>query len=195
MFSFLCALSVEETPKIKYLTIAQITNVYSETHLSTQTESTGNAFEIPGIYASRQGFEDGWLWSIETPQENITEGQNDIQCGSRISVINQFSQNYISVKNSKVVVPTVGSMGNSSTWKVICEKEGNWHQNDEFFLFNELQQCYLSGSFEYMYDGDTSKYKVICSPSINKLSIWSVKEGVFFKETPVPEPEEQDQEL
>ena len=174
--------SLSEIPKIKYSTIVQFLNVYTDSHLSMPTENNGNVFQLPDIFTSRPIFEDGWLWSIEPPHEDLNAAEKEVFCASNISISNHFTNNFVSVKTNKDVVPTVGRMGNSSVWKVVCNKQESdnvWKQDLEFMLYNDLEKCYLSSSFHNKYEDDTSKYKVNCT-DINKFSVWNVKEGIFY---------------
>ena len=171
-----------DIPNIKYSSIVQILNVYTDSHISMPTENSGNVFQLPDVFTSRPTFEDGWLWSVEPPHEDLNAAEKDVFCNSYISLSNHFTNNFISVKTNKDVVPTVGRMGNSSVWKVVCdnpETEKIWKQDLEFMLYNEVEKCYLSSSFQLKYQDDTSKYKINCT-EINKFSVWNVKEGIFY---------------
>ncbi|EAY17400.1 hypothetical protein TVAG_319950 [Trichomonas vaginalis G3] len=170
-----------ESPKIGFMTTAQLTNIYSDAHLSMTTENTGLANEIPKIYSSLPTYEDGWLWIIEPPIENISKGQDVVKCNESIALVNSITHNFVSIKLNKEVVPTVGNMGASSKWKLICDNSDVLKQDLEFQLYNEQHKCYLTSNFSLLSDTEPNKFKITCKEQ-NKYSIWAIKEGVFFLE-------------
>lgn len=178
-----------ELPKIGFMASVQLTNVYTDAHLSMTTENSGLATEIPKLYSSRPNYEDGWLWVIEPPVENISKGQDVIKCGESVSLVNSITHNFVSIKLSKEVVPTVGNMGSSSKWKLICDNSDVLKQDLEFQLYNEQHKCYLTSTFEQLLDTDLNKFKITCVNQ-TKYSVWSIREGVFFLE---PKPVKQEE--
>lgn len=168
---------------IKYFSLIKLINTYTNSHLSTSTDFTGNAFEIPTIYSKAGSiYENGWNWLVNSPNENMTTAHLPVECEKNITLINAITRNYISLRKIKgklLVVPTIGVLGPSSLWVVECEQGPLWKQYQNIRLRNAKYGCYLSSTFTGVDEDDPTLFDVKCSV-MDKFSTWKVEEGIFL---------------
>lgn len=182
MLSYLFVLGISETENpvqnIKYQSTVQILNKYSGAHISTTTELNDYTYEPQTVYTSSNSFENGFLWSVEQPHENISTANQYIECGMNITLYSIHSHNYLSIRSRKGNIYIDPTPQKLNVWNVECSKGPYWKQYDEFMLRNPSLGCYLSGSLEKRADTfDT--YQIGCT-NLTKYSVWEIDNGIFF---------------
>lgn len=174
-------LAVEEfIPIVRYSSTIQIENVYSQNRLSVTTEPS---FNLPQVYSSRSPFDDGWLWTIEPSEENMSLAKTPVYCGDKIKLINPITHYMVSIRTQnrrKPVLAITHPTGPQDLWQVVCESGNEWTQYKRIQLMNVKDKCYLSTGFVRQKEL-TNQFNVTCSP-LSDQSVWQAAEGVYFEE-------------
>ncbi|KAH0806466.1 putative dolichyl-phosphate-mannose protein mannosyltransferase [Histomonas meleagridis] len=178
---------------IVYSSVIQLKGVYSENRLAISTDE--KIRKNPIIYSSRPPYDDGWLWTIENPEEGTEAARMPVSCGSTLTLFNEISGQYLSTRrDGNKIVATADRNGQSakSQWILTCRNNTNyWEQSQPIFLKNLKYKCYLSTSFDSQIPDETNKFSVYCSP-LSASSIWKTSEGLYLDEYVPSKPHHED---
>ena len=169
---------------VTYSSAIQIKGYYNKNRLTVSTEDLPN--EKVSIYSTRPPFENGWIWVVEPPFDDISFARQNVTCGSNISLKNPHTNYYLSVRQSKrgkkkvLVIPTAHRLGENEQWTIGCENPGAiWVRDMEITLQNVKTGCFLTTGVKNHWPNDETKYNVTCS-GISSDAIWAAAEGIYF---------------
>jgi hypothetical protein len=193
-----CLLGRQVPPIVRYSSVVQIKNFYSKHRLTVTTDSDGQNYEIPRIFASRPPFDDGWMWTIEPTDSAILRAREPVRCGDNISMANPIAKLYVGTRltaNGVEVIPSTHRRGDSDQWTVICRNPPHWTRDEQIQLQNAKHGCFLATSLGGRANETVNRFNVTCG-GLNADAVWKAVEGVYFGEVKRAEPDEpSDSEL
>lgn len=183
---------------VTFTSSVQLKGVYTKNRLGVVIQKNMYNNEPPLVYTSRPPYDDGWYWTVEPDEENVSMAREPVPCGSTIVLSSPTTELYLSAKVKSGVSMAAAVTHKSEPadqWILECKNNATvWNEAEEVLFQNIKYKCYLASSLADRIPEQENKFAVKCSP-LSSDAVWKVSEGIFFpKETPFVEKPKNDDE-